>query len=528
MIVPFIYDLEVVSDYDHISVFYFYLSEAKKHGWPMIAHERYFMKPSEFYEKIMSREQLKPTAEFLHFDMPEDKDMDRIGQYFVSQQFEDEMLAEFGSRMDCWTQLLSKDYVPFENYINEIFDRIEEDYSEKIEAILCFFEPIALRRAADKRGIRVIHQEGTMYRTPFYRMAGFFDFKEGYGKGELEERYYRFKKEIKNREVKLFSCKEICALFMTSQGLTQLDLFDTAPQYEMGVGLVDLSLCVNLKDSLINTDEVFLEARKNYPMDQITTRSRYRVTGCDDNSPSAYHFILKCKRVAALHSNLIFETMLLGRTACVYGASPFAFMGNKGIMDKSHKDIPLDFINFTTFGYFVPWEMLRDEKYIRWRLSSPSEIEIYEEHMKFYLEQRGIDRKILQEQGDLLQYILETQNVKADKEYQVNKKVSLQESYDVLHEEHKGLTDNYEALLKEFNRLQEEYKKLVDNYEALSKNYDTLNKEYGKTVTGYDILVKEYTLLHEEHGQTAKAYETLMEQYNVLIKSSEISGKEDL
>lgn len=32
MIVPFVYDLEVLSDYDHISVFYFYLTMIKKMG----------------------------------------------------------------------------------------------------------------------------------------------------------------------------------------------------------------------------------------------------------------------------------------------------------------------------------------------------------------------------------------------------------------------------------------------------------------------------------------------------------------
>lgn len=63
---------------------------------------------------------------------------------------------------------------------------------------MCFYEPISLRMAAEKRGIRVIHQEGAVFRTPFYRMAGYFDFKEGYGHGELEERCHRFRGKIKS------------------------------------------------------------------------------------------------------------------------------------------------------------------------------------------------------------------------------------------------------------------------------------------------------------------------------------------
>ena len=58
MIVPFIYNLEVTSDYDHITVFFFFLMMSKKFGGPIISHERYFMKPTEIYLKLLHGESL--------------------------------------------------------------------------------------------------------------------------------------------------------------------------------------------------------------------------------------------------------------------------------------------------------------------------------------------------------------------------------------------------------------------------------------------------------------------------------------
>ena len=506
MIIPFIYNLETISDYEHISVFYFYLMMAKQKGGAMVAHERYFMDVEEFYAKILSREQLRGTAEFLEFDMPEQSDMEKIGKYLISQKFEDEMIIQFESRMDCWTYLLSKEFEPLTNIIDEIFGAIEQDYGESIEAVLCFYEPVSLRRAAERRGIKVIHQEGTTFRTPFYRMAGYFDFKEGYGRGELEERYYKFKEEIKDGNVCLFSAKEICALFMTGQGLSQFHLFDSEPQFELGIGITDYSLGVNLKNTLINMEEILLEARKKYPMDQITTRSRYRITGCDDDSPSSFHFVLKCKRVAALRSNMSFETMLLGRTACIYGDSPFSFMGNKGISDTAEKEVPLDFINFTTFGYFVPWEMLRNVEYIRWRLSMPSELEIYERNIEYYLSQRGLEAdKVFEQEPDIrLQYILENQNVKADQEYRVKKSSSLKDAYDVLHKEHASLSQSYEKLLAGYIQLQEEHGNVCKNYEKLLAVYTQLSKEHQTTAQSYEELLTRFTQLQKEYADILK------------------------
>ena len=497
MIVPFIYNLEVTSDYDHITVFYFYLMMSKKFGGPIISHERYFMKPTEIYLKIVGKEELKSAADTLEFDIPEDKDLDNIKKYFITQKFEDKMINAFESQMDCWTCLLSEEYAPFEELIGQLLDRIERECNDKIEAILCFYEPISLRIAADKRNIKVIHQEGTMFRKPFYRMAGYFDFKEGYGCGELEERYCRFKEEIKNKKIKLFSRKEICALFMTSYGLNYIDLMDAEPTYEMGVGLADFSRGVNLKDGLINTDEILLEARKNFPLNEIRTRSRYGGGVFNDKSPSAFHFILKCKRVAALHSNLSFEAMLLNRIAYVYGKSPYRFIANKNISDKSDKNVPLDFINFTTFGYFVPWELLRDTEYIRWRLTQPSEIEIYEKHMEFYLQDRGVIHSLQLEPGMALKYILSTQNVKvADKDEKV---LPLLDKYEVLSEEYKTLNGSYKLAVDNYDKLNMEYKKLLDAYNIAIKNYDKLNQEHKEVIEAYNIAVENYDKLNAEY-----------------------------
>lgn len=195
-------------------------------------------------------------------------------------------------------------------------------------------------------------------------------------------------------------------------------------------------------------------------------------------------------------------------------------MGNKGISDATDREVPLDFINFTTFGYFVPWEMLRDVEYIRWRLSMPTELEIYERNMRYYLSKRGleIDRVFEQAPDARLGYILENQNVKADKEYHVKKSSSLKNAYDVLQKEHALLSQSYEELLTGYTQLQKEHVTLSKNHEELLAGYTQLQKEHVSLSKNYEELLAGYTQLQKEHGTVYKSYEDLTAGYIQLQK----------
>jgi hypothetical protein len=53
------------------------------------------------------------------------------------------------------------------------------------------------------------------------------------------------------------------------------------------------------------------------------------------------------------------------------------------------EDVPLEDellrINFLAFGYLVPYESIYDTEYLQWRLSQPREMDIYDRHLRYYL-----------------------------------------------------------------------------------------------------------------------------------------------
>jgi hypothetical protein len=388
MIAYFVYNLEVLGNYEHLSVFYMFASmAADKHG-PIISHERYFNGLKDHNKSDMGSDMYVNLSKFLEFDIKDDKDLQNIGQYIISQKLEDEMINSFTSRLDAWVYILKNSYEPLENCLRDYLNKIEEDYNEKIEAIICFYDIYSLRKLAIERNIPVIHYEQTTFRAPIYKKMGYFDFHDSHFYGELQERYNSFMKEA-YKAVPLLQRKELLSILLTPEYMHYISLLDEAPQYQIGIGLMEHVQGVYIISGLTNSDEIILDASKIFANNEILTRGR-------NSEGNSFQFIIKCRRIAAVRSNMSFEAMLLGRTACVYGTSPYRFMGVDRITSIEEKSVPIEFLNFVVFGYYVPWKLLNDEKYIKWRLTSPSEYDIYVKHLNFWLESNYINSNILQ------------------------------------------------------------------------------------------------------------------------------------
>jgi len=163
---------------------------------------------------------------------------------------------------------------------------------------------------------------------------------------------------------------------------------------------VDFSI---LSYSLNNNLDLILTAKRNYTEDELilrmhpgdTSYSKYKTVKNIDTSDSSMKFVIKSKRIATVSSNVAFEAMLWGRTIYTTGKCAYSFKAQKNLSDKKENVVDIDFINFVVFAYLIPYELMTDEKYMRWRLTRPSEIEIYNYHLNYYLSLRGIDKKQL-------------------------------------------------------------------------------------------------------------------------------------
>lgn len=405
LIVPFVYDLDASkgNEFNSMSIFHLYMEMCLKNNYPMVSHKRYFDESKKY---LSDKNYVKHLKTCLSVNLSVGSALS--DKYAISADFDADLISSYPSQFACWIDVVNNANDKLLALIEDLFNRIENDYHKKIDAVLCFYSTESLRFAAERRGIKVIFTEQTSFRPPLYIQAGYFDLEKSYTKGELKKRYERFLQENKDAEIPYFSRKEILALFMTSFGLNYLDCIDNLKvEKELGVCVPEIN-SITVSDGFFTSGEMKIDVERAYASDEYKYRSR-------NDEENTIEFILSCRRVASVHSNMSFDAMLLGRTSCSYGESPFFFMSNKGVSDKKENIAPLEFVNFVAFAYFVPWQLMLNPEYISWRMKGPTEKEIYFRHLEYYFANRGLDKKLIWMTNDeRLSYILKNQNVKKE------------------------------------------------------------------------------------------------------------------
>ena len=108
-----------------------------------------------------------------------------------------------------------------------------------------------------------------------------------------------------------------------------------------------------------------------------------------DNSKSSIEFITKCHKIVSSVSNTNFEAMIFGKTCYTLGNMPFAKFSYKNLNYNDEYVINLFDLNFLIFCYYVPYSLCLNQEYINFRLSNPSEIDIYFKHYNYIMKKYG-------------------------------------------------------------------------------------------------------------------------------------------
>ena len=72
---------------------------------------------------------------------------------------------------------------------------------------------------------------------------------------------------------------------------------------------------------------------------------------------------------------------------------PYSFMSYNSLNKKNiTKELIVDslYLNFMIFAYFVPWNLMLNQEYIKWRMSNPSIIDIYKKNQDYILSSLNI------------------------------------------------------------------------------------------------------------------------------------------
>lgn len=393
MFVSFLYPYKIRNlEAPFLWVFYELLSRFQKDEIIFIGSEDYFRSPDYYIQKKRIRKPPCPAEVF-----------DSAHKITVPHDIFADLEQEFHSPNEVWKFLITQRHEKLETVLDKIIVQLKNTYD--VEAILTWCNLASLSHVAEKNNVKVIHNEWGPLRTPFYQKTAYFDFQGVNGKTESHQRYSKFADELKrgNDKATILSKKELLDLFL-KEDFSHLASSNKKTRYQVGLPLQveDDSNIVAFAKGLTNFELINIARGVFEPKDILIRRHpaghlEYKNNlGVIDKSSNATEFIHKCERIATINSSIGLESVMLNKKTYILGENPFSFIAyNKFNLDNEKKAIPdeLTALNFLLFGYIIPAAFLFNAQYYRWRLSGPSETEIYKKHQDFYIEAKSLEKQ---------------------------------------------------------------------------------------------------------------------------------------
>ncbi len=388
------------------------LLHCKQNGWILITHEYMKTHIDELQKEITPS--LFEAWELQPFTYEDVKDVE---QYYIPDSLFEELEKTYGSRSEMLFAINNNDDVKLHHCLDVIVDDIKKKHAdEKVEGIFNVLESFeSIRLMAKSLNAPLINYSFSAIRKPHgYRQTLYHANKEQlWNSPECETRWKIFESEGKNG-LPVFTNREMIAILGKTHTLPLIQLMNSQPKYEMGICCECYSLLPQVFSRYKYTDDdIFYECKKLYTKDKIKVRSHS--LHLDDiqvdrtvvhNDPASY--ILSCERLTAVQSQIILKVLLWNRVGVMKKDTlAFSFLCNKEYDSLSKAN--LLGLNYYFFGYLIPSDLMFSDEYWKWRLTNPSEVEIYQRHLDFLFNALGLDKeKVLSLQGkDRFKYLLE-------------------------------------------------------------------------------------------------------------------------
>ena len=380
-------------------LFYFQnLKFCAKNNGVMISYE--YMK-SHYNELLQSV--TKSLRKSWDIDDIETVGVDNVEQYFIPDSLLSRIEEQNHTRTETLFELFEKNSEELESCLQEFINSIKKNHpKEDIEGLFCVQEPLRfVRSICEKNKIPLIPYFFSAIRQPHgYRDTLYYVNLNDwlYSSEEPQKRYARFLSEKSSHLI--LSHQELIALLGKIRTFPLLPYIYSSPKYELGICCEGSSVIPQFFSRGRVTDEdIFFDADFYYSKDQVKVRShslqleRIQVDrSFVHNDPASY--LLSCKRVAAVRSQILLKALLWGRTTISYtDMMGFSYLCAKSI--DSNEEVDLEALNWYLFGYLVPHDLMFSHDYWRWRLTSPSESDIYCYHIKHLMRLFGLPIEIL-------------------------------------------------------------------------------------------------------------------------------------
>lgn len=379
------------------------LFHCKENGWILITHDymrtHWQQLQEEITPSLFTSWEIQPFAA---------EDVRDVEQYFIPDNLFETIEKQCGSRTEMLYQLSSTSNVLIEEVFQNIINEIQFKHpNEKIDGIFhCLEAWQFLRDISQKHNIPLISYSFSAIRKPHgYRQTLYHVNRKGYlhTSQESESRYFQFCDE--NQSFPIFTNRELIALFGKERTLPLIQLINHQPHYEMGICTECFSVIPQFfMHNKTTDDDVRFECEKLYDKSQIVVRNHSLQVdymqldrSLVHNDPAAW--ILSCNRLASARSQIMLKPLLWNRTAVVCSNTlGFSFICAK---DYSSIDkVDLKALNWYMFGYLIPNDLMFSDEYWKWRMSSPSETKIYQQHLEYIIEKLNLSKSLLIEQDE--------------------------------------------------------------------------------------------------------------------------------
>ncbi|HHT7510424.1 GT99 family glycosyltransferase N-terminal domain-containing protein [Klebsiella quasipneumoniae subsp. similipneumoniae] len=312
----------------------------------------------------------------LGYSIPDEQSLARHEYLYLDHALYETMLAQHHhDPIKSFTTFLTESIFELEN---ELFSLLTKEIIQRVDAFVSICNCPSLEKVARALNKEVIHLEIGPLRAPMYRNTAYLDFTGVNGNTEARARYESCQTEINIT----CSMNDLHRYFLEA-----ISLPSSSENQVAGIVLQveDDSNIIAYSHNFTNISLISY-VRQQHSLENILVRahpgSLFRLRDdifSIDASANSLEFIQKCHSIYTINSSVGLEALLCEKKTNILGDCSYAF-----VAEEASGPNRVNAMAFYLFAYLVPFELIFNLEYLRFRLDHPAELDIVRKHLQFY------------------------------------------------------------------------------------------------------------------------------------------------
>ncbi|HHC1641322.1 TPA: hypothetical protein ACRXX1_000941 [Klebsiella pneumoniae] len=312
----------------------------------------------------------------LGYSIPDEQSLARHEYLYLDHALYETMLAQHHhDPIKSFTIFLTESISELEN---ELFSLLTKEIIQRVDAFVSICNCPSLEKVARALNKEVIHLEIGPLRAPMYRNTAYLDFTGVNGNTEARARYESCQTEIDIT----CSMNDLHRYFLEA-----ISLPSSSENQVAGIVLQveDDSNIIAYSHNFTNISLISY-VRQQHALENILVRahpgSLFRLRDdifSIDASANSLEFIQKCHSIYTINSSVGLEALLCEKKTNILGDCSYAF-----VAEETSGPNRVNAMAFYLFAYLVPFELIFNLEYLRFRLDHPAELDIVRKHLQFY------------------------------------------------------------------------------------------------------------------------------------------------